>query len=174
MIRFREADRADVPQVVALLRDDMLGQSREADDMSIYLTAFDGMQKEGGNRLIVGEDGDGAIVATYQITLISGLSLRAARRAQIESVRVASHLRGQGVGEAMFADAQARARAADCSRIRTISWALSGERIVFEVTSSEPRTARTWALRILARRSSAARMPPTPTAKRNCSTLKIR
>ena len=84
MIRFREADRADVPQVVALLRDDMLGQSREADDMSIYLTAFDGMQKEGGNRLIVGEDGDGAIVATYQITLISGLSLRAARRAQID------------------------------------------------------------------------------------------
>ncbi|MEO3413702.1 GNAT family N-acetyltransferase [Roseovarius sp. CAU 1744] len=115
MIRFREADRADVTQVVALLRDDMLGRSREADDMSIYLTAFDGMQKEGGNRLIVGEDGDGAIVATYQITLISGLSLRAARRAQIESVRVASHLRGQGVGEAMFADAQARARAAGCS-----------------------------------------------------------
>ncbi|UXX84465.1 GNAT family N-acetyltransferase [Roseovarius pelagicus] len=115
MIRFRPATRTDVPAVIALLVDDDLGKAREQGDMSVYLAAFDAMQSEGGNHLIVGEDGTGRILATYQITFISGLSLRAARRAQIESVRVASDLRGQGVGRQMFADAEARAREAECS-----------------------------------------------------------
>jgi len=38
----------------------------------------------------------------------------ATRRAQIESVRVAGHLRGQGIGHALIADAEARACAAGC------------------------------------------------------------
>lgn len=50
-------------------------------------------------------------MATYQITFISGLSLRASRRAQVEGERVASNLRGGGIGRALFADAEARARA---------------------------------------------------------------
>lgn len=113
MIRFRDATRADVPAVVALLTDDALGATREGDDLASYLAAFDAMQTERGNTLIVGEE-DGRIVATYQLTVISGLSLRASRRAQVESVRVATDLRGQGIGAAMFADAEARARAAGC------------------------------------------------------------
>ena len=68
--------------------------------MSRYLAAFDRMAEEGNNILIVGEDA-GRIVATCQLTFISGLSLRAARRAQVESVRVASRLRGRGIGEAI-------------------------------------------------------------------------
>ncbi|WP_299847982.1 GNAT family N-acetyltransferase [uncultured Roseovarius sp.] len=115
MIRFREATRDDVPAVIALLVDDVLGQSREDADISPYLAAFGAMQAEGGNQLIVGETENKTVVATYQLTFISGLSLRAARRAQVESVRVASHLRGQGIGEAMFIDADARARVAGCS-----------------------------------------------------------
>lgn len=114
-LRFREAGREDVPAVVALLADDMLGKGREMQDLSAYLAAFDAIAREGGNRVIVGEaETGGEIIATYQITFISGLSLAAARRAQIESVRVHSGYRGQGIGAAMFADAEARARAAGC------------------------------------------------------------
>lgn len=113
-VAFRPARRSDVAAVVALLRDDSLGQTREGDDLAPYLTAYDSMVAEAGNTLIVGEV-EGRIVATYQLTLITGLSLRAARRAQIESVRVASDLRGQGLGRKMFADAEARARAAGCT-----------------------------------------------------------
>ncbi len=113
MIRFRDATRADVPAVVALLTDDALGATREGDDLAPYLAAFEAMRAEGGNTLVVGEE-EGRIVATYQLTFISGLSLRASRRAQVESVRVATNLRGQRIGEAMFADAEARARAAGC------------------------------------------------------------
>lgn len=112
-IRFRPARRDDVPAIVALLRDDALGATREGEDMAGYLAAFDAIAAEGGNTVIVGELG-GRIAATYQITVISGLSLRAARRAQIESVRVATHLRGHGLGARLIADAETRARAAGC------------------------------------------------------------
>jgi GNAT superfamily N-acetyltransferase len=110
---FRSSTRADVPAIVALLRDDTLGAAREASNMGAYLIAFDAMRTEGTNMLIVGEHA-GQIVATYQLTFITGLSLRAARRAHIESVRVAASMRGQGLGRAMFADAETRARAAGC------------------------------------------------------------
>ncbi|SLN11640.1 aminoalkylphosphonic acid N-acetyltransferase [Roseovarius litorisediminis] len=117
-LKFREARREDVASVVALLIDDTLGQGRELTDMAPYLAAFDRMQAEGGNTVIVGEDQTGAVVATYQLTLISGLSLSAARRAQVESVRIASHMRGHGLGHQMFADVEARARAAGCRLIQ--------------------------------------------------------
>lgn len=114
---WREATRVDVPAVVALLADDVLGQGRESADLAPYLAAFDAMQDEGGNRLIVAEQ-DGRVVACYQLTLISGLSLTAARRAQVEGVRVAADLRGRGIGAALMADAEARARADGCQLIQ--------------------------------------------------------
>lgn len=118
MIRFRPATEQDVPEIVALLADDSLGAARERQDSAEYLAAFRRMLAEGSNHLIVGVEAGGSVVATYQITFISGLSLRAARRAQVESVRVASALRGQGIGAALMADAEARARAAGCSLIQ--------------------------------------------------------
>ena len=114
---WREATRVDVPAVVALLADDVLGHGRESADLAPYLAAFDAMQEEGGNRLIVAEQ-DGRVVACYQLTLISGLSLTATRRAQVEGVRVAADLRGRGLGAALMADAEARARAAGCQLIQ--------------------------------------------------------
>ncbi len=117
MTEFRTARRQDVPAIVALLSDDILGAGREAEDMAPYLAAFDLMQAEPGNHLIVGTQSN-QVVATYQITFISGLSLRASRRAQVESVRVASTLRGDGIGNAMFKDAFARARAEGCTLIQ--------------------------------------------------------
>lgn len=110
---FRQARRDDVPAVVAMLADDRLGATRETGDLAPYLAAFDAMAAEGGNHLIVGDD-DGQIVACYQICFISGLSLTAARRAQIEGVRVAGDRRGQGLGHTLIADAEARAREAGC------------------------------------------------------------
>ncbi|WP_226779056.1 GNAT family N-acetyltransferase [Oceaniglobus trochenteri] len=116
-IRWRAANHRDVAAIVALLRDDALGQNREGNDLQRYKEAFRRMSEEAANHLIVGETG-GRVVATYQITFISGLSLSAARRAQVESVRVNSAMRGQGIGAALMADAEARARAAGCSLIQ--------------------------------------------------------
>lgn len=125
-LTFREARREDVPAVVAMLADDMLGQGREREGLDAYFAAFDAMADEGNNKVIVGEDGAGQIVATYQLTFISGLSLAATRRAQVESVRVASDLRGQGAGQQMFADVEARARDAGC---RLIQLTMNAQRV---------------------------------------------
>ena len=109
-VQFRAAVRADVPAIIALLADDDLGRLREIGDMADYEAAFDRIAAEPGNGVFVGED-DGRVVATYQLTIISNLSLGASSRAQIEAVRVAAALRGQGIGAALMADAEARARA---------------------------------------------------------------
>lgn len=119
-LTFRPVTREDVPAVVALLADDVLGRGRESAELAPYLAAFDAMQAEGGNQLIVGEAGD-QVLATYQLTVISGLSLSAARRAQIEAVRVDASLRGQGAGAALMADVEARARAAGASLMQLTS-----------------------------------------------------
>ena len=128
MILWREGRRDDVAAAVAMLADDVLGAGRETAALESYLAAFDAMQAEGNNRLIVGETGGetagetgGEIVAVYQITFISGLSLGAARRAQIEGVRVSAAARGQGLGTALLADAEARAKAAGCVLLQLTS-----------------------------------------------------
>lgn len=109
-LRFREAVEADVPGIVALLLDDDLGRTRENLNDPRYLIAFRAMAAEPDNKMIVGELGS-RVVAVYQFTLITGLSLGGTRRAQIEGVRVASDQRGQGIGAALIEDAEARARA---------------------------------------------------------------
>lgn len=92
MTSFREAVAKDLQDILALMTDDVLGSTREGLDFEIYRAALERMQSEPHNHLIVGVRG-GRIIATYQLTFISGLSLQAARRAQIETVRVASDLR---------------------------------------------------------------------------------
>lgn len=116
-LAFRVAGRRDVAAAVDLLRDDGLGQMRETAPPEVYLAAFAEMMAMPGNRLIVGEREE-QIVATYQITIIPGISLAGSRRAQIEGVRVASALRGQGIGGLLVADAEKRARAAGAALLQ--------------------------------------------------------
>lgn len=109
-IRFRDAKERDLPAIVALLKDDLLGQGRETDDLNRYRDMWIEIQASPDNALIVGEI-DGTVVACYQLTTIPGFTLNATRRAEIEGVRVAGHLRGQGIGAQLIADAVARAKA---------------------------------------------------------------
>lgn len=106
-LAFRPAVLADVPGVVALLADDDIGGSRETAPLEDYLAAFARMDER--CQLIVGE-ADGQLVACYDLIILDGLNARGQRRAQIEGVRVAAHLRGQGFGRRLMEDAMARAR----------------------------------------------------------------
>ena len=114
-LRFRRAVRADLPRLLALLADDALGKNREAADSSepVYSAAFDVIDRDLNQYLLVGEM-NGEVVAMLQLTFIPGLSRRAAWRANIEAVRVASRLRGQGVGARLMAEAHAIARSRGC------------------------------------------------------------
>ncbi|WP_082403722.1 GNAT family N-acetyltransferase [Saccharothrix sp. NRRL B-16348] len=110
----RRATVEDVPAIVALLADDDLGARRESpDDLAPYLRAFEAIDAAGHEVLAVAER-EGEVVGTLQLTVLRGLSRRGAARAQVEAVRVASALRGQGLGERLMRWAIDEARARGC------------------------------------------------------------
>lgn len=126
-VAFRDATRQDVPAIVAMLADDELGATREAvaapgkDNLDdAYWTAFDQIEAQQGNRLIVAESG-GQVVGTLQLTLLPGLSRKGMLRAQIEAVRVAASFRGHGLGRQMLSWAIGEARRAGCGMVQLTS-----------------------------------------------------
>jgi GNAT superfamily N-acetyltransferase len=94
----REAVRADLPAIIALLADDILGKARE------FATVDDAYEK-----------------ACMQITYIPGLGRHGAQRSHVEAVRVHAARRGQGVGQQMMAWAIEQARARGCLMMQLTS-----------------------------------------------------
>ncbi len=117
----RQARRADLPQIVALLADDPIGAGREgpADD-GAYEAAFELIDADERNQLLVAEL-DGTVVGTLQLTMIPGLSRHGMVRGQIEGVRVAAGQRGRGLGRTMIAHAIEVARAHGCGLVQLTS-----------------------------------------------------
>jgi ribosomal protein S18 acetylase RimI-like enzyme len=111
----RRATRADLSAIVDLLADDVIGARREsaprpgAEPAPEYVRAFDAIDANPDELLLVACLGD-EVVGTLQLTLLHHLSHRGATRAHIESVRVASGVRGRGVGHQLVTWALARAR----------------------------------------------------------------
>lgn len=98
----RRARAGDVEEIVALLRDDDLGASRESKDLGPYASAFQQIDSDSKHFLAVIESAEGEVVGTMHLTLIPGLSRNATTRLQIEAVRVARSARGTGLGTAMI------------------------------------------------------------------------
>lgn len=95
------ATEADVPAIVAMLADDMLGAGRESADMAPYLEAFREIDADARHLLVAIRD-EHDVVATMHLTLLPGLSRNAATRLQIEAVRVAAPVQGGGLGTRML------------------------------------------------------------------------
>ncbi|SIR46867.1 GNAT family N-acetyltransferase [Micromonospora avicenniae] len=111
---FREAAQADLPAVLALLADDVLGKARDFVEIdAAYEKAFADITADQRNQFIVA-DADGELVGCYQVTYIPGLSRHGAERALIEVVRVRSDQRGQGLGRRMMTWAIDQARERGC------------------------------------------------------------
>ncbi|OZV79219.1 GNAT family N-acetyltransferase [Micromonospora echinospora] len=115
---FRTAARADLPAVVALLADDVLGQSREATVVDeAYERAFADISADPRNHLVVAEQ-DGEVVGCLQVTYIPGLGRHGAERALVESVRVRADRRGAGIGRALMTWVVDRARERGCALVQ--------------------------------------------------------
>lgn len=115
---FREAVRADLPAVLDLLADDVLGKARDhAEVDEAYERAFADITADPRNEEIVAERA-GELVGCLQITYIPGLGRHGAERALIESVRVRADQRGQGLGRRMMEWAVDRARERGCALVQ--------------------------------------------------------
>ena len=126
--RIRRAAEADVPDLVALLRDDALGATRESatEEADVYARAFALIDAD-PNQLLVAvteiagntasedraetaDQADSAgpthngstIVGTLQMSLLPSLSRRGTLRLQIEAVRIGASAQGIGLGTAVF------------------------------------------------------------------------
>jgi GNAT superfamily N-acetyltransferase len=111
-ITFRLATRADVPEIVRMLADDELGRQRERYEEPLpecYYAAFEQIDGNPYFELVVAEM-DGHVVGTLQLIFIPSISFQGGLRAQVESVRVDSALRGHGIGQKMMEWAMQRAR----------------------------------------------------------------
>lgn len=117
---FRRARQEDLPKIVALLADDELGAKREDASVPLnprYTAAFAAIAQDSNQFLAVVEQGP-HLVGCLQLSFIPGLSRLGLWRGQIESVRIASSARGQGLGRAMFEWAIDQCRAQGCGLVQ--------------------------------------------------------
>ena len=115
-LTFRKADLEDLADIVRMLADDFLGQTRERFENPLpdsYVAAFREIEADKNNELIVAEI-DGRVVGTLQITFTPSISFQGARRATVESLRVDDACRGKSIGREMMLWAIERAKERGC------------------------------------------------------------
>lgn len=112
-MKFRKATATDISIIVEMIADDELGKKRENFQIPLpneYVKAFDRINSDENQELIVVEDDNLEIIGTLQLTFIQYLTYRGGIRAQIEAVRIRKDKRGLGLGKTMFEWAINRAK----------------------------------------------------------------
>ena len=111
-IAIRRARSEDVARIAELIMLGAATQTQTPEEIAAeaqhpgYAEAFAAVEASKDNALFVAERA-GAVVGTFQVTLIPGLVARGRKRAKIESVHVAPECRGLGIGGLMIEHALA-------------------------------------------------------------------
>lgn len=112
-MKFRKATKNDVAKIVEMIADDELGKTRENYQIPLpteYLIAFENIDSDRNQELIVVENENSEIIGTLQLSFIQYLTYLGGIRAQIEAVRIRKDKRGLGIGKTMFEWAIDRAK----------------------------------------------------------------
>ncbi|MFC5585960.1 GNAT family N-acetyltransferase [Nitratireductor kimnyeongensis] len=119
----RIAERRDVEAIVALFAADAVGghgDTTDPDAAEAYLAAFERISDSPNDTLYVAEL-DGAVVGTFQTTLIPGIPGRGGTSFQIEAVQTRKDMRGRGIGALMINHAIEAAKTADTRLVQLMS-----------------------------------------------------
>ncbi len=112
-MNFRKAQLKDLEIIIQMLADDELGQKRENFQVPLpetYYKAFEKINGDSNQELIVVENNSGEIIGTLQLSFIPYLTYQGGIRAQIEAVRIRQKDRGKGYGSEFFQWAINRAK----------------------------------------------------------------
>jgi ribosomal protein S18 acetylase RimI-like enzyme len=123
-VTIRRARRDDVETIAKMLADDALGGARERLATPLpasYFAAFERVDRDPNLTLMVAEGEGGAVIGCLQLCILPGLSSQGASRGLIEDVRIASHCRGQGLGEQLVQWALAEARGRGCKLVELLT-----------------------------------------------------
>ncbi|MBP2833407.1 GNAT family N-acetyltransferase [Aquimarina sp. U1-2] len=110
---FRKAIIEDLPVLIKMIANDDLGQTREYYTIPLpeeYRIAFENIDKDPNQELIVIEDKNSEIIGTLQLSFIQYLTYKGGIRAQIEAVRIREDMRGKRIGQQLFDWAIRRAK----------------------------------------------------------------
>ena len=119
-LTYRSGTREDLPTLVALLANDVLGSLREdpnEDDLASYLRSWEAIDADPNHLLLLAEAEQG-VVGMLQLSFIPHLTYVGGWRAQVEGVRVAEHARSEGVGRRLLEAAISRARERGCHLVQ--------------------------------------------------------
>lgn len=101
----KKATKKDIPFIVDMLANDKLGKLREDFKEPLpekYYRAFDNIDKDPNQELMVMATSDNQIIGTLQLSFIQYLTYQGGIRAQIEAVRVHQDYRNKGIGKQLF------------------------------------------------------------------------
>lgn len=122
-LTIRDARADDLPFVTGLIADDALAAARDTptgDEAAYQREAFEAIAADPNHRLLVAQL-DGERVGSFQLSFIPGVAMGGAWRGQIEFVRVASAMRGRGIGAAMMRWAIEECRKRGCYLVQLTS-----------------------------------------------------
>ncbi|MGB5428532.1 N-acetyltransferase family protein [Eudoraea sp.] len=109
----RRAKQKDVPAIVELIANDKLGRLRENFKTPLpeeYIKAFDKINSDQNQELMVMLNDSGEVIGTLQLSFIQYLTYQGGIRAQIEAVRVHEDYRNKGIGQELIQWAIDRAK----------------------------------------------------------------
>ena len=112
-MNFRKAAEKDLSIIIGMMANDELGKKRENFQNPLphsYLKAFQKIDADKNQELIVVENDNLEVIGTLQITYIQYLSYCGGIRAQIENVFIRNDQRGLGIGKSVFEWAIQRAK----------------------------------------------------------------
>ncbi|WP_299174105.1 GNAT family N-acetyltransferase [uncultured Allomuricauda sp.] len=104
-MQIRKAKKEDVSLIVQMIANDKLGKLREDYKVPLpekYIIAFENIDADPNQELVVIEDESGRVIGTLQLSFIQYLTYQGGIRAQIEAVRVHEAYRGKGIGKILF------------------------------------------------------------------------
>ncbi|PCJ48524.1 MAG: GNAT family N-acetyltransferase [Gammaproteobacteria bacterium] len=122
-LHFRKAKKVDIPCLIQMLSDDILGAQREDNSVPInqrYVETFGHINTDPNNELIVVEN-ESSIVGMLQLTFIPYLTHLGSWRCLIEGVRIHSTQRGKGLGTDFINWSIERAKQRRCSIVQLTS-----------------------------------------------------
>lgn len=122
-IIIKEAKICDIPSIVLLLADDVIGSKREDITLPLkqfYIDAFKEISNNPNCYLIVAKQNDN-VVGTLQVSIMPGISRKGMFRAEIEGVRVNNKFRGKKIGLSLCEWAIKKAKMKKCGIIQLTS-----------------------------------------------------
>jgi GNAT superfamily N-acetyltransferase len=115
-IAIRQADRDDLPAVLALLAElDPAGTPPMA--LADAVAVWERMAAYPYYRVLIADAPDAPALGTYTLCILDNLGHRGTPAGLVENVVVAAAARGRGVGRLMMEDALARCRAHGCYKM---------------------------------------------------------